>query len=314
MTVTGRVLDPDGKPAAGVPVDIVGVPRAPETGTDVRRDAYVVLGQGATDGDGRFRIEASRGSSARFHDVYALAGVAGPGSGFGSVKLASDAEQPAAEIRLRPEQVIRGRLVDVNGQPAAGVEVQLDSVYARAVPGRRAGVSTAPAPAAATSGPPRPTGLRAWPKSVTTDDQGRFVVAGVGRGLFVSLSVRDPRFAQQRFDLEAGDRDAAKEVTLALQPARSSKAASWPPTPASRIPDAVISVRASFGEFGGMVTTRFRADDQGRFQINPSARATTSACGPFPPRASPTWPGRTNSRGPRGRSRRRSTSRSPAAC
>ena len=59
MTVTGRVLGPDGKPAAGVPVDIIAAPRTPEAATDVEPDAFVVLGQGSTDGDGRFRIEAS---------------------------------------------------------------------------------------------------------------------------------------------------------------------------------------------------------------------------------------------------------------
>jgi hypothetical protein len=87
-----------------------------------------LLGKGAADGDGRFRIEAARAGSARFHDVYALAGSAGPGSGFGSVKLAQDAEQAAAEIRLQSELVIRGRLVDLSGQPAAEIEVRLSGV------------------------------------------------------------------------------------------------------------------------------------------------------------------------------------------
>jgi len=35
----GRVLNPDGKPAAGVPVDIVGASRAPETDTDAEQPA-----------------------------------------------------------------------------------------------------------------------------------------------------------------------------------------------------------------------------------------------------------------------------------
>ena len=49
MTVTGRVLGPDGKPAAGVPVDIIAAPRTPEAATDVEREVFVVLGQGTTD-------------------------------------------------------------------------------------------------------------------------------------------------------------------------------------------------------------------------------------------------------------------------
>src|SRR5262249_31870360 len=36
------------------------------------------------------------------------------------------------------------------------------------------------------------------------------------------------------------------------------------------VPNAVISVAASEQEFGSMFTTRFRADDQGRYTANPS--------------------------------------------
>ena len=87
-------------------------PRA-ETGTDVERKAFVLLGQGTTDGDGRFQIDASRARSAEFVHVYALAGSGG--AGFGCVQLESDAERPAGEISLLPEQVIQGRLTDIKG-------------------------------------------------------------------------------------------------------------------------------------------------------------------------------------------------------
>jgi hypothetical protein len=186
MTVTGRVLEPTGKPVVGIPVDIVGQFRTPRVGADERMGAYVILGHGATDAHGRFKFEAARASSARVYDIYALAG-ASPGAGFGCIKLNPDAEQPAAEIRLRPEQGIRGKLVDVNGQPAAGVEVQVDHI-SRVLPmagsGNFDGIGggfnhlwTTP-----------PEELTAWPKSVTSDAQGRFTLTGIGRGLSVSLS------------------------------------------------------------------------------------------------------------------------------
>ena len=119
--------------------------------------------------------------------------------------------------------------------------------------------------------PASPEALHAWPKAVTTDPQGRFVFAGVGRGLFVSLSVRDPRFAEQRFDLEPGGRDDKKEISLALHPARIIEGRVLTADSRQPVPSAVISVRASFGRFGSMVTTRFRADDKGRFKITPYA-------------------------------------------
>ena len=61
-----------------------------------------MLGQGESDADGRFRLDAPRTASIRFFEVYALA--AAPGFGLGWVELNPDAEQPAAEIRLGPSR------------------------------------------------------------------------------------------------------------------------------------------------------------------------------------------------------------------
>ncbi len=116
-----------------------------------------------------------------------------------------------------------------------------------------------------------PRGLRAWPKAVTTDAQGRFTFTGVGRGLDASLTVRDPRFAQQRFDVQTDDKGGPKEMSAALQPSTIIEGRVLAADTGRPIPDAVISVRASSGLGGGMFTTRFRADDQGRFRVNPYA-------------------------------------------
>jgi RNA polymerase sigma factor (sigma-70 family) len=258
MTVTGRVLDPTGKPVAGVAVDIVGRPRAPEVGTDVSTSPYHLLGHGATDGDGRYRIDASRASTASFYEVYALA--AGTGTSMSWTTLDLDASQPTADVRLWPEQMIRGRLVDVNGQPAAGVEVHIQFYSHGRGESDSVGLPWA--------GPL--VGIPTWPKPVATDATGRFTFAGIGRG-FVALHVRDPRFACQRFDLEENARDEAKEVTLALRPATIIEGNAIAADTGQPIPNAVISVRSSYGTFGGMFTTKFRADGQGRFKITPYA-------------------------------------------
>ena len=70
--MTGRVLDPDGKPVKGAAVDVVTRPRkvwdaASETTTD-----FTMLGQGETDGDGRFRLETPRTTSTEFFEMIAL--------------------------------------------------------------------------------------------------------------------------------------------------------------------------------------------------------------------------------------------------
>ncbi len=188
MTVTGRVLDPAGQPAAGVAVDVIGRARAPEVGSDVPASPYDLLGHGVTDGDGRYHVVTSRTSTASFYEVYVLA--AGAGTGLNCAPINPDATQPTAEVRLQRPRIIRGRLVDVNGQPAVGVEVHIQ-LYAR-------GQGDTDFVGLPWAGPL--AGIPAWPKPITTDAQGRFAFAGIGRGL-VYLQVRDPRFACQRFEL-----------------------------------------------------------------------------------------------------------------
>jgi len=80
MTVTGRVFGTDGKPVAGAAVDIIGAARAPEVGSDLESNAYVPLGRGVSEGDGRLCIEAARTSSWRFLQVCAVASVMTPGA------------------------------------------------------------------------------------------------------------------------------------------------------------------------------------------------------------------------------------------
>jgi RNA polymerase sigma factor (sigma-70 family) len=311
MIVSGRVLRPDGRPAAGVPVDLIAAPRIPMAGTDAGRAPYVVLGQGAADGDGRFHVEAARAASSRFYDVFALAGAAGGGTAFGCVKVHPDAEQPTAEIHLPPEQVIRGKLVDVNGQPVAGVQVQLASVYSESKwPG--GGRFVGPRSALFYGWPAAPVGLKAWPRPVATDVQGRFTFTGVGRGLDASLAVRDPRFAQQAIRVQTDNTGGPKDIAAALQPATIIEGRVLADDTGQPIPDAVLSISSRFAAASGGRTMKFRADGQGRFRINPYAGDTFS-CPSSLPTASPTWPGRPRSPGPRERSRRRSISGSHAA-
>jgi hypothetical protein len=191
MTVAGRVLRPGGRPVVGVPVDVVGRPREPWVATSINADSHVLIGHGETDADGRFRVDAARTASGRFFEVDAVA--AASGHGLGSARLNPDADQPAAEIILRPEQVIHGRVVDIKGQPAADVRIWVGRV-GQFVGGTFDGVNLG-------DGEPL-EGLRAWPRPVKSDEQGRFVLTGIGRSTPVGLVVRDPRFARQWLFLE----------------------------------------------------------------------------------------------------------------
>ncbi len=259
MTVSGRVLDPDGTPIAKAPVNLVGRPRTPWVAAGERIGSYVLLGLGETGDDGRFRLNTSRTSSARFFEVYAL--VTAPGCGLGWAALNPDASQPLVEIPLRPAQDIRGKLVDLNGQPAAAVEIRVVQVRRPYTSGPIDGFSFWDGP---------PEGLQTWPAAVRTDDRGRFTLTGLGCGLEVSLDVRDARYARLGLHLPADDRAGPRDVTLSLRPSTIIEGRALAADTGLPMPHATIAVAAGQGEFGGMFTTRFRADDQGRFHAIPS--------------------------------------------
>jgi protocatechuate 3,4-dioxygenase beta subunit len=276
MTVLGRVLDPSDRPVAGAAVEVIGLPRRPLLDRDDSAYRPVLLGRGETGGDGRFRLDAPRTSSVGYFSAHAMA--AASGCGLGWVALNADAPEPTAEIRLRPEQVVRGRLVDVNGQPAAGVELRVGYLGVPQVAGELSdsiNVNDSP-----------PEGCRLWPRPVKSDDQGRFAVRGIGRGLRTLLEVADPRFAPQQLDLLADDRGGKdKEATLALQAARVVEGRVLDADTGQPVPGALVALSTNR-------MTRCRADGQGRFRAYPPPPdrynpGTDFGINVFPPEGSP---------------------------
>jgi hypothetical protein len=272
MTVAGRVLDPDGKPVKGAVVDLVSRPRSPRVGASDEIDQHTLLGQSQSDGDGRFQLDSPRTASNRVFEVTAMA--AAPGYGLGWADLNPDAEQPLAEIRLQPEQVVRVRLIDVTGSPARGVKVTVSGIGRMNDKGSLDGVSLST----------NLTGrIRVWPRPVKTDDHGRIALPGIGRGAQVSLSVSDLRYARQELYVDSAKASAAKETTIALEPARIIEGRVLAADTGRPIPNAIVSASAlMMNEHArGYSNVKLRADDQGRFALNPTA-AERYTLGAFP--------------------------------
>jgi RNA polymerase sigma factor (sigma-70 family) len=255
MTVTGTVLDPAGKPMAGVPVELIGRPHHPPVAGKESWSPYALLGRGATGADGRFRFDATRTSRVGFLQVQALATAHGFGLGWAAPN--PDAGQPTCEIRLRPEQVIRGKLIDLNGKPADGVELRVrsltrhDTIHGDDYIG---GTMTEP--------------VLAWPRNVKTDDHGFFTLAGIGGDMTMILSIRDPRFAIQTIQIETIDPERMKDLRYVLLPSTIVEGRALAADTGRPIPHAIVTVGSSINSPWSGAGSFFTADEQGRFKAN----------------------------------------------
>ncbi len=220
MFVVGRVLDPRGNPVPGAAVMVQARGTTSGRVPLMLRFKPIRLGGGRTDGSGRFRVDAPRTSSIRHDEFLAIA--MAPGHGVGWVTLDPDDDQPAAEISLRPEQVIHGRVFDVQGQPVPDVVVSVTSISSD-LPRARASLhdrSVYRRYDAVSSWSRDAHDDPAWPRPTTTDAEGRFTVRGVGRNLHAALAARHPRFAHQSIQVDTDDKAESKTVTAALAPSQ----------------------------------------------------------------------------------------------
>ena len=261
MFVVGRVLDPKGKPVPGATVMVQAWVRRSEVAVGTEGPSPVVIGHTDADGSGQFRLDAPRTSSWRNDEFMAVA--LAHGYGVGWAELDPDANQPEAEIRLQSEQVIQGRLFDLQGRPAQGVTVSVAAVGRTLRRNPRSVLQRFDGPSHWWA---RVNDLPAWPKPATTDADGRFTLHGVGRGLQASLSIADSRFATQMIDIETGNSPDAKPVTMALQPAQIITGHVTYADTGKPVPHALLDFRNGVD---GRVTW-FQTDEDGQFRVNPS--------------------------------------------
>jgi RNA polymerase sigma factor (sigma-70 family) len=234
--VTGRVLNPDGKPAVGADVAMVVNLKATLRHGE-RYYPQQILARTKTDGEGKFRLSGARPAPFRLFGKYAWA--IGKGARLTTQELDPGAARQEITLKLFPERFVSGRLVDLQGQPVAGLKVH-------------------------TTHEPRPP-FRPGP--VSTDARGRFTL----RADFdnVAVLIRDDRFALHDFYIKADNESlpAGKEPTLVLAPpkffeGRVTYADTGKPAAGARI---VIGAQTN----QGIINAAGRADAQGRYKVNP---------------------------------------------
>ncbi len=268
MFVVGRVLDPNGRPVPDATVMASARAKFSERAVGLGAQTVSVIGEANADELGRFRLEAPRTSSSRNDEFMAIA--LAPGHGVGWARIDPDADQPAAEISLQPEQIIEGRLLDVNGRPVQGVTVSVASIVR--VLKRDSGVRIPPIPRV--EGPvywwASVNDKPAWPKPATTDAEGRFTIHGVSRGFDTRLGIIDPRFALQYIDVETNDLPGAKVVKTSLQPAKILAGRVMYADNGKPVSEAVIRITSrSGGRPVGSGAVTFQTGADGRFRANP---------------------------------------------
>jgi RNA polymerase sigma factor (sigma-70 family) len=234
MTVAGRVLKADGKPASGADVAVVNNLKVTLPSWEMVYPQKV-LGRAKADEQGRFRLTVPRTSSMNSFgvNVWAIA----KGSALVTQQLNPDAARHQVTLKLAAPRMVRVRLVDLQGEPAA--KVRIETGWNPIAPFEQ--------------GP------------VTTNAEGRATV----RADFVSgaVMVRDDRFARQDFWVRAADRQPAKEVTFALAPAKWFTGRVTRADTGKPLAGAVVKIATN--SKGGLMPMFGRTDAQGRYRLNP---------------------------------------------
>ncbi|HMC66204.1 MAG TPA: sigma-70 family RNA polymerase sigma factor, partial [Gemmataceae bacterium] len=208
MTVTGRVLDPAGKPLAAAQVAVLarqGLQLSSWENWASHRNE--VLSQTKTDAEGRFRMAVQRmPATMSVRQIRVIAASAGYGLAWKAID--PDAAQAEAEVRLAPEQVVRGHFIDLQGQPAARVKVHVIRVTRQHQKGERDDDAGLRVPA---------DGFPFGPRTATTDAKGDFVLRGLAPGMKVELELRDPRY--ERTDdwiIDTADKQKCENIRKVL--------------------------------------------------------------------------------------------------
>jgi RNA polymerase sigma factor (sigma-70 family) len=284
VSVSRRVLGSDGKPLVGAEVALLGRLRpSPQKPNHV----YEVVAQGKTDAEGRFRLVRKDVPATAFYHLDVLAGAKGHGLGW--LRVSGEGVQDDTDLRLEPERILRGRLIDLQGLPAAGVKGRPVYVAWKERPGemgnlartrremmraqmamvRARGGSVGPfrRPGGLEFGLPKaPEGLTFWPRAFTADAQGRFEVRGLSAGQELHLLIEDDRFALQELQLDTGGAKQPAEASLSLAPAQRIEgrvvyADTGKPAVGAHVNFSAL--RANAGKDLAAVT-----DAQGRFSVN----------------------------------------------
>ena len=187
--LNGRVQDASGRPVPHARI-VVLARRPYRPGEHGLRQE--LLHQGEADADGRFRLRVPAEFPTWYAERQVVVAASAPGHAPGTLAVPLRGGQPHLTVSLAPNRPLRGRLVDRDGNPAAGVRLEvvrlgstLREVIQTADEERNEDV---------------PSDL--WPQATTTNAAGEFELPGLGMVRNVWLQIHDDRFALDTFPAE----------------------------------------------------------------------------------------------------------------
>ena len=271
--VTGSITH-GGQPAAGAHVAIIGTQIEPKQGGDLSPGGEVIAA-GTADENGSYRLSVAGASSKTHRYVSVIARKEGTAIAWQMLNL--DSPETEVALELPADEPIRGKLIDIEGQPAADVTLKLVGVQNVTDRFGQDGVGY--------PGGDEPPA--AWLPPATSDEQGRFTIRGVpaGHGVFLQGAGSD-RFAPQDIALntgmpeQRGERDRTyrslvqnlepgEEAVLTLPPAQWFEGVVRYEDSGEPAAHARVTIWASQEESSSMISVSGQADKQGRYRINP---------------------------------------------
>jgi RNA polymerase sigma factor (sigma-70 family) len=174
LAVNGRVVDPEGKPVAGA------------------RLHQGSAQKGVSDAQGQFQF------SVKPSDFPMQIVAAADGFGLGSAQVAKPQAAGGLTLRLVKDLPIAGHIIDPEGRPVAGATIRLFYLWATPEEDLTGWLNTVKKRKANSlyDGDyfKNHIGVQGLPQTLTTDQAGRFRLAGVGRERMLIVTVGAPKF------------------------------------------------------------------------------------------------------------------------
>ena len=198
VAFTGRVLDPDGKPIAGAMV--VFHQRRPNSESP---DFFPAPVTGTTDGEGRFRFSGNVHLNAPIRNYPPMLTLTAYVPGFGPAAIETNSPDDLRDrtLRLVKDDVpIRGRILNLEGRPIAGVTVRPVAVVATAANDLGRLIDAIDSNKNLWEDLPKdrypnivfPAAAAGLTQTTKTDNEGKFTLSGFGRERIVVLRLDGP--------------------------------------------------------------------------------------------------------------------------